>query len=89
MSSRALQVIFAGPYGSQKQTCAPYMVPLSHMLLPLPPPPSPLRVAWSLLRASQLWWVTCPLPLQGLCQQAQRRACFRFLPPATCARTSV
>ena len=58
------------------------MVPLSHMLLSLPPPSRPLRPSWSLLRASQLWWVTCPLSLPALCQQAQRRACFRCTPVA-------
>jgi hypothetical protein len=47
------------------------------MLLPLPPPLTPLRPAWSQLRASQLWWITCPLSLPALCQQAQRTACFR------------
>lgn len=69
--------MFAGPFGSHKQTCAPYIVPLSHMLVPLPPPSAPLRPTWSLLRASQLWWVTCPLSLAALSQQAQQRACFR------------
>jgi hypothetical protein len=73
-----VQVVFAGPHGSTKQTCAPYTVPLAHMLLSLPASSSPLRPAWSLLRASQMWWMSSSLSLPSLCQQAQQRACFRF-----------
>ncbi len=82
-SSPPAQGGFSRPSGSQKQTCSPYIVPLSHMLLALPPPPRTLRPSWSLLRASQLWWLAAPLSLPALCQQAQRRTCFRCtaLPP--------